>query len=419
MSSSSSTARELLAVNLAALTCSSLFYGMFLVLFVTSLYLLVARYLAVRRSRKVHSPPSLFRSTVFIAAILMWFAVTAHWITTVYRAFLAFIYFDNGQAAIQFYLDATHTTDIMQSSFLMFSILMGDSLIIHRLWVVWERRVSVVLFPICSLIALTTCSAVSLYTVSRKNTKEDIFSNPWLTSNCVLTLVTNVYCTAFITYKIWNITRVVRPVGGSSLREFLVIVMESAAIYAYVPPPTLTSPTHHLPLVHPSSWAILFTATYKTRSLLQFLVIQCAPEVVGIVNALIHTRVGLGWAVEAVTPLDGPSEKLAFAQRFPTLGHTTVSETLNGAGIGSLDLTATGPGVEWAAGSPDMAVGGGGRWGQEKLPALSGSNWDQRSDSKDSEEDLGELSIVDRRRGSTFDSSVGHSTYRSALESPV
>ncbi|KAJ7153253.1 hypothetical protein C8R46DRAFT_1119862 [Mycena filopes] len=288
------SAAKLLAVNLAALICASLFYGMFVVLSSTSMYLLVGRYLANRRSRRTPGQDSIFRSTVFIAAIGLFGAVTAHWIATVYRAFLAFVYFQHGDAAPEFYADAAQATQLVQEGFLMMSILIGDSLIIHRLWVVWEHRLAVVVFPICSLVALTTCSAVSMYTVSRRAPGDDVFSDPWLTSNCVLTLVTNVYSTGFITYKIWNITRIARPIGGSNLRDFLVIVVESAAIYA--------------------TWAIFFTATYQTRSLVQFLVIQAAPEVVGIVNALIHTRVGLGWAIEAQSNNSPPASQMAFAK---------------------------------------------------------------------------------------------------------
>ncbi|KAJ7259940.1 hypothetical protein B0H12DRAFT_1322340 [Mycena haematopus] len=286
---------KLLAVNLAALTCSSLFYGMFVVLSSTSMYLLVGRYLAMRRSRN-SSQKSIFRSTVFVAAICLFCSVTAHWITTVYRAFLAFVYFEHGDAALQFYVDASQVTEFLQEGFLMISILIGDSLIIHRLWVVWEHRAAIIVFPICTLAALTMSSAVSMYTTSRTGPGKDIFSDPWLTSNCILTLVTNVYSTALITLKIWDITRVARPIGGASLRGFLVIVVESAAIYA--------------------SWAIFFTVTYQTRSLVQFIVIQGAPEVVGIVNALIHTRVGLGWAIEAQR--SPPASAMVFAKVGPT-----------------------------------------------------------------------------------------------------
>ncbi|KAK6988572.1 hypothetical protein R3P38DRAFT_3290935 [Favolaschia claudopus] len=310
-------ATTILAVNLAALTCSTLFYGMFVVLFSTSMYLLVGRYLAVRRGSRHspggHNPRSIFRSTVFIAAVLLFCAVTAHWVTTVRRAFLAFIYFQHGGAAAEFYGDPTQMTELVQEGFLMISILIGDSLIIHRLWVVWEHRIAVIIFPVCTLVALTTSSAVSMYTTSRKGSGEDIFSDPWLTSNCILTLVTNVYSTVLITIKIWNITHIARPIGGSNLRGFLVIVVESAAIYA--------------------SWAVFFTIAYRMRSLVQFLVIQSAPEVVGIVNALIHTRVGLGWAIEAQEPPTPAASRMAFAKVESVSGRTPHG-TAGGTGTG-------------------------------------------------------------------------------------
>ncbi|KAJ6462607.1 hypothetical protein C8R45DRAFT_1220562 [Mycena sanguinolenta] len=310
---------KLLAVNLAALTCSSLFYGMFVVLFSTSIYLLVGRYIATRSRRNLPSA-SIFRSTVFIAAICLFCSITAHWITTVYRAFLAFVYFEHGDAAPQFYVDAAQVTELLQEGFLMISILIGDSLIIHRLWVVWEHRLAIIVFPICTLTALTVCSAVSMYTTSRSGSGT-VFSNPWLTSTCILTLVTNVYSTTLITLKIWNITCVARPIGGSNLRGFLVIVVESAALYA--------------------SWAVFFTVTYQTHSVVQFVVIQGAPEVVGIVNALIHTRVGLGWAIEAQSP---PCSSMAFAKIGPTPHMTEESAETSVSSIGeflekkSLDL---------------------------------------------------------------------------------
>ncbi|KAF7324194.1 hypothetical protein MKEN_00642400 [Mycena kentingensis (nom. inval.)] len=281
----------LLAVNLATLALSSLFYGAFVVLFASSTYLIVGRYLGLQRrcraQGRARAPArtgsrggegGVFRSTVFISSLALFCTITAHWVITVYRIFVGFIHHDENKAPF-FFADMKQTSQLVQQALVMLSILIGDSLIIHRLWVVWERRIFVVIFPVCSLAALTMCSAVLMYTVSHKDDPEDLFTDPSLTSNCFLTLFTNVYCTAFITYKIRSITRIVKPIGGSSLHGFLVIVVESAAIYA--------------------SYTVFFTFLYRLRSPVQSLAIQCAPPVVGIVNALIQTRVGLGWAVEA------------------------------------------------------------------------------------------------------------------------
>jgi hypothetical protein len=61
---------------------------------------------------------------------------------------------------------------------------------------------------------------------------------------------------------------------------------------------------------HPRLWVIFFTVTYQTNSNLGSFVLETAPAIIGIVNALIHTRVGLGWTSE---PNQGPPTELIFA----------------------------------------------------------------------------------------------------------
>ncbi|KAJ7827360.1 hypothetical protein B0H14DRAFT_3467148 [Mycena olivaceomarginata] len=188
-------APSLIAVNLATLAVGSLFYGMYLVLFFISI--------------------SIFKSTVFVSAILLLVTVTAHWTTIVYRAFVAFVALQHGVDAEAFFNDHTQLTEVIQNGFTALAILIGDSLIIHRLRI--------------------------------------------------------------------------------NLRHFVVIVVESAGLYAF--------------------WAIFFAVAYETQSNLQSSVIQTAPALVGIVNALIHTRVGLGWTSEQTEKSSWPSSPLMFADR--------------------------------------------------------------------------------------------------------
>ncbi|KAJ7768855.1 P-loop containing nucleoside triphosphate hydrolase protein [Mycena metata] len=120
----------------------------------------------------------------------------------------------------------------------------------------------------------------------------NVFDDPLLRYTPILTLVTNVYCTSFIGWKIWTITRLSLPSGGTKLRHFLVIVVESAALYAL--------------------WAVLFLVAFETKSNLQVVLIQAGPELIGLVNALIMTRVGLGWTSEQIHGTPYPSA-LVFA----------------------------------------------------------------------------------------------------------
>jgi len=284
----------LIAVNLATLALGSLFYGIYLVLFFISTYLLLRRYNATHTSHKSRQNSSVFKSTVFISAILLFLVVTAHWTTIIYRSFIAYVALQHGEEAEAFFQDHTQLTEVIQSCFMSLAVLIGDSLIIHRLWVVWNHSKLVLVVPAVSLITLSVGSFVSLNITAHST---DVFGNPLLKISTVLTLVTNVYCTAFITWKIWRITRESMPYlsSGTNLSHFLVIIVESAGIYA--------------------CWAVLFAVMYETQSNLQSTVIQTAPALVGIVNALIHTRVGLGWTSEQTQGLPWPSSPLKFAGR--------------------------------------------------------------------------------------------------------
>ncbi|KAJ7110259.1 hypothetical protein C8R43DRAFT_1042473 [Mycena crocata] len=84
------------SVNLATLAIGSLFYGIYAVLFALSMYLLFRRHTATNSIRK---PSSIMTSFVFLSAIVLFLVVTAHWTLIVYRAFLAFLYFQNGSQA--------------------------------------------------------------------------------------------------------------------------------------------------------------------------------------------------------------------------------------------------------------------------------------------------------------------------------
>ncbi|KAJ7649023.1 hypothetical protein DFH06DRAFT_556688 [Mycena polygramma] len=284
----------LIAANLATLFVGSLFYGMYIVLFFISMHLLLRRYNATQTLHKSRQTSSIFTSTVFVSAICLFLVVTAHWTTIVYRSFIAYVALQHGDEAETFFRDHTQLSEVIQSCFMSLSVVIGDSLIIHRLWVVWAHRKFVLAVPVVSLLTLTVGSFISL-TITEHST--DVFANPLLKMSTILTLLINVYCTVFIAWKIWTITKASMPslASGTSLNHFIVIVVESAGLYA--------------------CWAVFFAITYEVQSNLQSTVIQTAPALVGLVNALIQTRVGLGWTSEKAERLSCPSSPLKFAER--------------------------------------------------------------------------------------------------------
>ncbi|KAF7344697.1 hypothetical protein MVEN_01630100 [Mycena venus] len=287
-------ALTLRTVNLATLIVGSFFYGLYCVLFFISLYLLFLRRSTHNSSQPTPShgihkrAPAIFRSFLFTTAILLFATVTCHWIIIVYRAFLAFGSEGDAEA---FYDNNKHITFLLLDIFLAVVTVIGDLLILYRLWIVWSKSTLVVVLPICCMLLFTAVGGVSTNVIKKSN---GVFSDPWLTVNIVCTFITNLYCTVFIAWRIWRTTRMTISSDNKLMnfgpQKFLTIVVESAAIYAL--------------------WVIFFGVLYEVKSILQSFAIETGPAIIGIVNALILTRIGLSWTSE---PDRLPSTQLIFA----------------------------------------------------------------------------------------------------------
>ncbi|KAF7299449.1 hypothetical protein MIND_00894800 [Mycena indigotica] len=261
----------LVPVNLATVALESCLYGAFMVLAITSISLLRAR------NVKLSSP-------IFLGVVAMTSTITAHWILTVDRSFLAFLYFENGTSPLGFYGDLSQITEVVKTGFLMATLTIGDALIIHRLWIIWNRKFAVLIFPLSTLLGLTVCGVGITYQFTQYKPGQNVFlseAGRWITSDAVFTLSTNIYSTGFITWRILKSSRAIKPFVGdtSNLMSVLGIIVESAALY--------------------TTWSLFFFVTYQSGSNLQFNAVDCWPVMSGISCMLIHVRVGLGWAHKA------------------------------------------------------------------------------------------------------------------------
>ncbi|KAF9476886.1 hypothetical protein BDN70DRAFT_138739 [Pholiota conissans] len=270
----------LVSANLATVCIESLLYGIFLILFVLSTYLLATRKLTSEKTPKGKSLTSLaLRNPLIVSSLLIAVTITAHWILTCLRLFQAFVLFQNGTQPLDFYADLTQRTEVVKTGFLMASLVLGDAMIIYRLWIVWGYDKRVVIFPLCTLAGLSVCGVGITYQFTQYKPGENVFlsvAGRWITSDAVFTLCTNVYSTAAISWKIWRINKNAQKFGSRSLMSALGIVVESAFVYTV--------------------WTTFFFASYQSESNLQFIAVDCWPAMSGIAFMLINVRVGLGWA---------------------------------------------------------------------------------------------------------------------------
>ncbi|KAJ6459219.1 hypothetical protein C8R45DRAFT_843480 [Mycena sanguinolenta] len=259
------------SVSLATVALESCLYGIYLVLTVTALWLTFGRNAGSgRRGTPIYS------SLPFVGALILLITITGHWILTVDRGFLAFIYLADTLGPLGFYGDLSQTTEVVKTGFFVITLAIGDALIIHRLWIVWGHNNYVILFPFALLTGVAASGVGITYQFTQYKPEQNIFlseAGRWITSDTVFTLCTNVYSTAFIAWQIWSQERAIKQYGGPSLKSVLIIIVESAALYTV--------------------WTTFFLASYLSRSNVQFMAADCWPAMTGISCMLIHARVGL------------------------------------------------------------------------------------------------------------------------------
>ncbi|KAI0739874.1 hypothetical protein C8Q80DRAFT_200854 [Daedaleopsis nitida] len=142
-----------------ALTCvESALFGTFLVLTVSSLCVLVVRHGKENSARSTSSAlvfMRVARSPLFIATVVLLLTITAHWILTVRRLFFAFILGDGWRDPETFPLHIETLSHVAATAFVVASVIVGDIILTYRIWVGWNRRYVMVVFPLLCTLAYT------------------------------------------------------------------------------------------------------------------------------------------------------------------------------------------------------------------------------------------------------------------------
>ncbi|KAF9810038.1 hypothetical protein IEO21_07156 [Rhodonia placenta] len=271
---------SIVSVNLATVPMESFLYGIFTVLFVASTWLLLQRD-RDQRNAGVSSRP-IWRTPMFLAAVFMYLMLTGHWMLTVIRLFEAFVNWQGGTDPIIAYADLSRLTEVIKTAFLVAIVLTSDAMIIYRLWVIWSYNHWVVIFPVLSWCGLVACGTGVCWQFAVYTLGDDVFKTSagrWITSDCVFTFSTNVYCSILIAYRVWRTRISSKSYGGASVMGALAIIIESAALQ--------------------STWNLIFFITYQVKSNIQFTTCDLWASFCGISFMLINLRVSLGWAQKA------------------------------------------------------------------------------------------------------------------------
>ncbi|KAJ7738739.1 hypothetical protein B0H16DRAFT_1569650 [Mycena metata] len=258
----------LLSANLITTVLETLFYGAYVVLATSAVYLTVTR----KKGRTAVSSSKMI-SGVALLSVALFGTVTAHWILNVARLFLAFHNLDDPLGPRIFYADLSHATEVTKYGFLVAALFIGDLFLIHRTWAIWGFCTRIIIFPTLTLVGFTTFGVGLTYQLSTYNSTDNIFKSEfrrWTTGICFFSLSTTAYTTAFVWYKLWETTRTLKELGIPGLASIIRIFVDSAALLC--------------------AWGLFHVISYQCGSNLQFIAVDCTPVLVGISNILIHLR---------------------------------------------------------------------------------------------------------------------------------
>ncbi|KAL9709163.1 hypothetical protein Ac2012v2_007517 [Leucoagaricus gongylophorus] len=290
--------------DIIGILLETLLYGAFLILLTLSTVLLLYRRKLVLRENA--GSPTKANSLLFylITSMMMFCTITAKW--SFYWPEV-FPIPERVEGTLPQIPRLSRTVYRFKEACIQSTVLLGDCIIIYRLWILTGKRKALVALPLCGVLAFVA-SAIALDGPFNDTTtspipveNEKIFLTRWDIAATAITLGITVYVTVMISWIILSTQSRIEGMrlGGSGMKKALAIVVESAAISA--------------------TWNLLFfIAGLGFNSQVALCLLNCLPAVYGVSAMLINVRVGLGFALGA-----GGSAGIPTRSGFPGGGYVS------------------------------------------------------------------------------------------------
>ncbi|KAF9472744.1 hypothetical protein BDN70DRAFT_886614 [Pholiota conissans] len=321
---------EIDTAELSGLVVEAGFYGMYVTLFIVSAYVF-----AERQSLKVAT----LNLPMTITAVAMILLATAQLAVDTANVFVAFLHNDRA-ARIAFLADVSTKLFSAKHCILITQLLIGDSFVSYRCWIVWGRRLWIVILPIMLSLGSAISGTYVMWVFAHHPSTTVKQQKSWVAAIFTLSLCANAVATSLLAFRIWQVDRRNRIILGgstSTLMPIVKILIESGAINA--------------------AYLFVYNVTLLSGSQALEFMAQVATPISGIIFSIVIIRVGLNtkgeldWTVDHRSTMkfaNGPkAKKEMITDPTITTMRTTVHEIAMGASYG----TGTGIGADLEMGS--------------------------------------------------------------------
>lgn len=235
------------------LVAEGVLYGIYLLLFGYSGYLLVSR----RKRGELISYPML------LVALLMFILVTGQIIADTFNLFVAFFHHDTREERIKYLEDVSQQLFAWKHNILNATLLVGDLFVCYRCYIIWGRDLRIIALPLSLSAASVACGIQVTWATQHLASTTVKAQTSWITALFTLSLCANAISTSLLAFKIWQVDRAARRFmagSGSSLVPVLRIVVESGAMnaaYLFVYTMTLVTGTEALETMAEMATAVI------------------------------------------------------------------------------------------------------------------------------------------------------------------
>jgi hypothetical protein len=295
---------------LVSIFVESIFYGLFLFLFLLSASVIWSRHRESPSSRSINTK-------LFCVLLAMFIVASINLGASFARVLDAFLIGANPELTTQ-KLSAIDTPIYLLRAILYgIQTLIGDVFILYRLHLVWNGN-KFVFYPLLTGFLGSVVTALGSFTsaahshLSSSSTTLPILTfkqNGWVISFFVLTLLINGFATALIAGRIWWVPLRVTQIQGSNgnLGPTSIAIMESGAIY--------------------SISLVILMVLYVKHTYAQNIVLDSMTQIIGIAFSLVIVRVALGLArAGAIKPQSMQIQQLNFSMQSMMERHNTMAQ---------------------------------------------------------------------------------------------
>jgi len=269
--------------ELVAISVESFFYGIYFVLFFSSVKVLLNK-------RKTISSATQLLAVAGVLGIL----ITWHVITDAVRIVYAFKRDEVPLGSDLYYADVASSMSVIKTSLYLVITIIFDAFILHRCYVVWDRNCLVILLPFMVWLADIGTGIASVQGLSGLTKGDSVFiqkqeriTKSFLSS----TVAVNGLCTLLIAYRLWMRQGTMRDSRKAfGLTREAAIMAESGAIYSIT--------------------LILIIATYASKSNSFNVFLDMASPIIGIAFSLIIIRIGVNAAEATHISMQGMGQPI-------------------------------------------------------------------------------------------------------------